>query len=105
MGTELLQFGRSNDSRLKSVVIMTLAPWLLGTFFVLLIYWPLPKFMVGPAIGGSIFWLFAVAGATLSKNPPRNSNTASTLTLPDLIAIFAAVGMVWSMANGIRLAH
>jgi hypothetical protein len=85
--------------------ILTLAPWLLGTLFVLLIYWPLPKFILGPTIVGSIFWLFAVAGAIFSKVPPCNVNAASTLTLSDLIAIIVAVGMVWSMTNGIRLAH
>jgi hypothetical protein len=99
MGRELLGWARPDDSRLKSIITMTLAPCLLGILFVLLIYWPLPKFILGPTIVGSIFWLFAVAGAIFSKVPPSNVNAASTLTLSDLIAIIVAVGMVWSMTR------
>jgi hypothetical protein len=105
MGRELLRWARPHDTRVMSVLIMTLGPWLLGTSLVLLIYWPLPKFMIGPNIVGSIFWLFAVAGATFSKASPRYADAGSALTLTDVIATIVAIGLVWSTANGIRIAH
>jgi hypothetical protein len=69
MGRELRSWARPDDSHLESVVVTTLMPWLFGTLHVLLIYWPLPRFIMGPIILGSVFWFFAVAGVDLLKCP------------------------------------
>ena len=105
MGRELFGWAGEGGSRSKSVLMMTVAPWLFGTLLVSLIYWPLPRFIVGSNVVGSVFWLFAVAGATFCKSPPLNENAGSPLTLPDLIVTLLAVGLVLSTTNGIRMAR
>jgi hypothetical protein len=92
MGRELLGWAGAGGSRSKSVLTMTVAPWLFGALLVSLIYWPLPRFIVGSNVVGSVFWLFAVAGATFCKSPPLNENAGSPLTLPDLIVTLLAAG-------------
>jgi hypothetical protein len=105
MGRELLGWGCPDDSRWKTVRMMTLGPWLLGMLLVLLMYWPLPKFMIGPNVLGSIFWVFAVAGASFSKAPPHRTNAGSALTLSDMIATILAISMILSTTSGIRMAR
>ena len=63
IGRELLRWVPHESGRAEAVVCTTLAPWLLGTFLLLLLYWPLPRFLIGSTIGGSAFWAFAVLGA------------------------------------------
>ena len=104
-GRELLTWARLGDGRVKSTVMMTVAPWLLGMSLVLLIYWPLPKFMIGPNLIGSIFWSFAVAGAISAKGSPRRAYAGCPPTLVDWSVTIVAIGMVWSIARGIRLTH
>ncbi len=55
------------------------------------IYLPLPKFLIGPSLIGSVFWVFAVLGATLGSNW-RGSSIPITRT--DLILLTATVVMV-----------
>jgi hypothetical protein len=105
IGRELLGWARAGGSRSQSVLIMTVAPWLLGTLLVSLIYWPLPGFIIGSNVAGSVFWLFAVAGASFCKIPSLNEYAGSPLTISDLIVTLLAVGLVMSTTNGIRIAH
>jgi hypothetical protein len=55
--------------------------------------------MIGPNILGSIFWLFAVAGATFSKASPPYADAGSALTLTDVIATIVAIGLVWQQTE------
>jgi hypothetical protein len=105
MGRELLTWARPGDSRVKSIVTMIVAPWMFGMLLVSLIYWPLPRFIIGPNFIGSIFWLFAVAGAIAVKVSPRRVYAGSPPTLSDWSTTVVAICMVWSIAPGIRLAH
>jgi hypothetical protein len=105
MGRELLGWGCPGDSRWKAVRMMTLGPWLLGMLLVLLMYWPLPKFMIGPNVMGSIFWVFAVAGASFSKAPPHRTHAGSALSLSDMTATILAISMILSTTSGIRMAR
>jgi hypothetical protein len=105
MGRELLKWARIGDSRVKSIVMMTVAPWMFGMLLVLLIYRPLPKFIIGPNLAGSIFWLFAVAGAISVKGSPHRVYAGSPPTLLDWSTTLVAICMVWSVGHGIRLAH
>jgi hypothetical protein len=66
MGRELLRWPPLEFSCAKAVACTTLVPWLVGTLLLLLVYWPLPGFLVVSMLGGSVFWVFAVLGATLS---------------------------------------
>jgi hypothetical protein len=52
MGRKLVGWGPSNFGRAKAVACTTVAPWLIGTALILLVYWPLPSFMVGATVGG-----------------------------------------------------
>jgi hypothetical protein len=52
IGRELLRWAPREFGRVKAVACTTLAPWLVGTFLLLLLYWPLPRFLVGSTIGG-----------------------------------------------------
>lgn len=106
MGRELLTWARLSDSRVKSITMMIVSPWMIGMLLVLLIYWPLPKFIIGPNLAGSIFWLFAVAGAISVKGSPhRRVYAGSPPTLFDWSITIVAICMVWSTAHGIRLEH
>ena len=105
MGKELLQWAPLEFSRAKAVACTTLAPWLVGTFLLLLVYWPLPGFLVQSTIGGSAFWAFAVLGAALGFPNGRPAETISSFSRSDLIFTVAALAMVRLLVNGIRLTH
>jgi hypothetical protein len=105
MGRELIRWSPPEFGRAKAVACATLAPWLLGTFFLLLLYWPLPQFLIGSTVGGSAFWLFAVLGAALGFQARRPAEIMPSFTRSDLMLTIAALAMVRLLANGIRLAH
>ena len=105
IGRELVRWSPPEFGRAKAVACTTLAPWLLGTFLLLLLYWPLPRFLIGSTIGGSAFWLFAVLGAALGFQARRPAKIMPSFTRSDLMLTIAALAMVRLLANGIRLAH
>jgi len=105
IGTELIRWAPPEFGRTKAVVCTTLAPWLLGTFLLLALYWPLPRFLVGSTIGGSAFWLFAVLGAVVGFPARRPVETMPSFTRLDLVLTIAAVALVRLLVNGIRLTH
>ena len=106
MGSELVWWAPSEFGRLKTVVSTTVSPWIIGTLFTLLIYWPLPGFLVSSTIDGSGFWLFAVIGAAFNA---RRIGRESDLQIPivrfDLIVTGVGIVMVRILAHGVRLAH
>jgi hypothetical protein len=81
IGRKLVGWARSNFGRVKAVGCTTVAPWLIGTALVLLVYWPLPSFLIGSTLGGSVFWPFAVVGAILKFSTPNLPR--QFLRLPD----------------------
>jgi hypothetical protein len=105
MGRELLCWAPLSFGRAKNVVYTTLAPWLVGTVLILLIYWPLPRFLAGSTVFSSVFWVFAVMGATFGFSRTRTAHATPGLTGADLIIMIAALVMVRVLAHGIRLAH
>lgn len=105
MGRELIVWAPPGSGRAKAVISTTVAPWLIGTLLVLLIYWPLPAFLIGPTLVGSVFWAFAVIGAIFGYSRALSVHPIPSLTRSDLIVILAAVSMVWMLAHGLRLAH
>jgi hypothetical protein len=105
IGRELLRWSPHEFHRVKAVACTTLAPWLLGTLLLLLLYWPLPRFLIGSTIGGSAFWLFAVLGAAIGYPTRRPTGVLSSFTRSDLALTIAALTMVRLLVNGIRLAH
>jgi hypothetical protein len=63
MGKELSRWAPLGFGRANAVACTTGAPWLIGTLLIPLVYWPVPRFLIGPTLIGSPFWLFAVFGA------------------------------------------
>ena len=105
VGRELIRWAPPEFGRTKAVACTTLAPWLLGVFLVLALYWPLPRFLVGSTIGGSAFWLFAVLGAAVGFPARHPVEIMPSFTRLDLVLTVAAVAMVRLLVNGIRLTH
>jgi hypothetical protein len=105
MGRPLSCWAPSSFGRAKSVVYTTVAPWLAGTVLILLVYWPLPRFLVISTLLSSVFWVFAVMGATSGFSRTRAAHPTSSLTGPDVIVTVAAMIMVRVLTHGIRLAH
>jgi hypothetical protein len=105
VGRELVRWAPPEFGRAKAVACTTLAPWLLGTFLLLPLYWPLPRFLVGSTIGGSAFWLFALLGAVLGFPARRPAEIMPSFTRSDLLLTVVALAMVRLLVNGIRLAH
>jgi hypothetical protein len=105
MGKELLRWAPQEFGRAKAVACTTVAPWLIGPFLLLLLYWPLPKFLVASMFTGSVFWVFAVLGAFLAFPTRRANEGISSLTSVDLVLSVIALVMVRFLAYGIRLAH
>lgn len=106
MGRELSGWAPLEFGRLQTVISTTVSPWLVGTLLVLLIYWPLPGFLVSSSINGSVFWAFSVLGAALcTRRTSANGYPITPLLRSDLIITSLAVLMVRVLAHGIRLAH
>ena len=105
MGQELLRWAPPEFGRVKAVACTTLAPWLIGTFLVLLVFWPLPRFLIGSSLTGSVFWLFAVVGAAINFSGRQPVRTLSYFTHADVVLTVGALLMVRLLVNGIRLAH
>jgi len=105
VGRELIRWATPEFGRTKALACTTLAPWLLGTFLLLALYWPLPRFLVGPTIGGSAFWLFAVLGAEVGFPARRPVEIMPSFPRLDLALTVAAVAVIRLLVNGIRLTH
>jgi hypothetical protein len=105
MGKELLRWAPSSFGRAKAVVCTTVAPWLIGTLLILLIYWPLPRFLIGSTLIGSSFWLFAVFGASYGFSRTRTADLAASVSRSDLIITVFALIMVRMLVHGFRLAR
>ena len=105
MGKELSRWAPLSFGCAKAVVCTTGAPWLIGTLLILLVYWPLPRFLIGPTLIGSSFWLFAVFGAAYGFSRRRTANLATSVTRSDLIITVFALIMVRMLVHGVRLAH
>jgi hypothetical protein len=104
-GRELFRWVPNEFGRAKAIVCATVAPWVIGTAILLLVYLPLPRFLIGPMVAGSVFWVFAVLGTALSSSSRRPAETLSSFTRTDLILAIAALTMVRLLATGIRLVH
>jgi hypothetical protein len=105
MGKQLSWWAPTSFGRLKNIACTTLAPWIIGPFLIVLIYWPLPRFLIGSTFTGSVFWAFAVVGAVFGSSRTRGSHSTASVTRLDIIALFVAVAMVRVLAHGIHLAH
>jgi hypothetical protein len=103
VGTELLCWAPHEFSHAKAVISTTVAPWLVGTSLTVAVYWPLPAFLIGPTLLGSVFWAFAVLGAALGRATPRSGAAAPPINWPDLVITIAALVMVRLLVNGVRL--
>jgi hypothetical protein len=104
-GKELVRWVPSEFGRAKAVACATVAPWVVGTALLLLVYWPLPRFLIGPTVAGSVFWVFAALGAALGFSSRRPVETISSFTCSDLLLTIVALAMVRLLVNGIRLSH
>lgn len=106
MGRELAAWAPPEFGRLKTVASTTVSPWIIGTLLTLIIYWPLPGFLVGSTVSGSVFWLFAVIGAAL-KARGTGPHLGSMIPIGrfDLILTAAAIAMVRILALGLRLSR
>lgn len=106
MGRELVGFAPPGFRRLQAVIATTVLPWIMGTILTLVVYSPLPGFLVSSTVTGSVFWLFAVIGAALKV---RSLGTDPNLPIPtvrfDLVVTGLAVVMVRILAHGIRLSR
>lgn len=105
MGKELSLWVPPSYGRAKTVLCTTCAPWFIGTFLILLVYWPLPKFLIGPTLIGSVFWFFAVLGASFSFSGARTVRSSPSVTGSDLSLMIFALIMVRMLVHGFRLAH
>jgi hypothetical protein len=105
MGRELLRWAPRKFGRGKAVACVSLAPWLVGTLLLLLVYWPLPGFLIGSLLGGSVFWAFAVLGAALGFPTRKPVEGITSFTRLDVVLTIAAVAIVQLLVNGIRLSH
>ena len=102
VGRELLLWAPIGVSRGKAVACATVAPWLVGTLVATIVYLPLPRFLIGPNLIGSVFWVFAVLGAALGRDL-RRSAVVSSINRSDLILLTAAVVMVRLLVPGVHL--
>jgi hypothetical protein len=102
VGRELLRWAPIGMSRAKAVACTTVAPWLIGTLVATIFYLPLPRFLIGPSLIGSVFWVFAVLGAALGRDS-RGQTVLSSITRSDLILLTAAVVMVRLLVPGVHL--
>jgi hypothetical protein len=102
VGRELLRWAPIGISRARAVACSTVAPWLIGTLVATIVYLPLPRFLIGPSLIGSVFWVFAVLGAALGRDV-RGSVVRCAITRWDLILLTAAVVMVRLLVPGVHL--
>lgn len=106
MGRELMGYAPLEFGRIQAVIATTVLPWIIGTLLTLVVFWPLPGFLVISAINGSVFWFFAVVGASLKARPVGLEFVRPSPTVRlDLIVTGLAVAMVRILTHGIRLAR
>jgi hypothetical protein len=105
MGKELSLWAPLSYGRAKNVLCTTCAPWFIGSLLILLVYWPLPTFLIGPTLIGSVFWFFAVLGASFSFSKARIVHSTSSVNGSDLAVMTLALIMVRMVVHGFRLVH
>jgi hypothetical protein len=103
MGGELSSWAPPWFSRSQAVLCTTVAPWLIGTVLITLVYLPLPRFLIAPNLVGSIFWIFAVIGAIRAGRTMQAARSICSLTRADVIVTAAAFLMVRFLVHGVRL--
>ena len=102
VGKELLRWAPIDVSRAKAVAYTTAAPWLIGTLLATVVYLPLPRFLIGPNLIGSVFWIFAVLGAVIGPDLQRSTGLTS-ITRSDLVLFTVGIVMVRLLVPGVQL--
>jgi len=105
MGRELVGWVPRQIGRFNAVLSATAGPALAGPLLISILYWPLPRFFVGSTIAGSLFWIFALFGATTGIKRPHPERDLAAFTWVDASVSIAAIVMIRVFASGIRLAH
>jgi hypothetical protein len=105
MGRELIRWAPGTLTRAKAVAATTIAPWLIGTALIMLVYWPLPGILIGSTLSGSVPWVFVVVGASCGHGASRSSAGISSITRTDLAFTVIALALIRLLANGVRLVH
>ncbi len=105
MGRELTRWAPPHSARTMNVLATTVAPWLIGVVLVVLLYWPLPRPLVGSTVSGSVFWIFAVAGALYRTSAKPLDSMGFAMSWPDAVVLVSALLLVRILAQGIRIAH
>lgn len=106
MGRQLAAWAPPEFGWLKTVASTTASPWIIGTLLTLVIYWPLPGFLVGSTVSGSVFWFFAVIGTALkARSTGHHSGSLIPIGRSDIILTAAAIAMVRILAFGLRLSR
>jgi hypothetical protein len=105
MGEELTRWVPSQADRTVKVLATTVAPWLIGVAFVALLYWPLPRSLLGSTLSGSVFWIFAVVGALYRTSAKPSDSMGFPMGWPDAVVLVSALLLVRILALGIRITH
>lgn len=105
MGWELASWIPGEMGRTMTVLCTVVGPALIGPLLILVIYWPLPRMLVLSTLSGSVFWIFAVAGAAFAYRSFGPQRALSGLTHIDVALVIAVIVMVRVLATGIRLGH
>lgn len=105
MGMELPRWAPKHSGRLVKVVVTIVAPWVVGVGLVALLYWPLPRPLLGSTFSGSVFWLFAIAGAMYRTSKKPSESMGVAMGWPDVVLLVSALVLVRILAQGIRIAH
>jgi len=105
MGEELTRWVPSQVDRSVNVLATTVAPWVLGVALVVLLYWPLPRSLLGSTLSGSAFWIFAVGGALYRTSAKPSHSVGFPMSWPDAIVLASALCLVRILTQGIRIAH
>ncbi|MGB0063784.1 MAG: hypothetical protein WBP85_05005 [Terracidiphilus sp.] len=105
MGRELAGWAPRHFGRAASVLSTAVLPPTAGTLLILVLYWPLPRFLIGSIIAGSFFWIPTMIGAAVGCNRLRPERALPVFTGADAIAAIFAIVMIRVFATGVRLAH
>jgi hypothetical protein len=105
IGQELAGWVPRQFGRAASTLFSTVAPAIVGTLLILVLYWPLPRFFIGSTIAGAVFWIPSTIGAMFGFKRPGPERRLAAFTWTDALVAMAAIATVRVFATGIRLAH
>lgn len=103
MAGQFMTFTVPDVTRARLILLTILLPWIVGTALTIVVYLPMSLSAIQNRVSESIFWIFTLVGAFISKNKINAGNRIITpVDWVDIGMVVSLILIVRLMARGIN---